>query len=284
MLFYYLAIRCEGVKMKLNKKIMIMSAATLALSNVMAMDYYVGAMGGVSFLDINQQYTSVEPTTLNPVTGLRQFNATAPLANVYAGVALNHKRLHLGLEGIVGSNFAKSSQSIHDVQGVSGANIKVTQGMNGFVGLALMPGINISNNNLLYLRAGFVGANFSTKSSSHIPLDTTKNDAWYLGYTGSKSHFALGYQLGVGVESYFSQRLSMRLEYSYMQFSPFKYHQDGTYLWNMPATFTYKPHASNIMLGVTYHFGGGGYTAKNNVVLPAMDEQSSDANSVKSLY
>lgn len=83
-------------------------------------------------------------------------------------------------------------------------------------GAAFMPGYQVSDQALLYARVGYVGAEFEIEKhaigNTGIPADQTAR----LNFT--QNRWVSGLQLGVGVDTLLSERLSLRTEFNVNNF------------------------------------------------------------------
>lgn len=243
----------------------------ISSANIFAFSAYVGADGGISSMNINQNMNYTMKVSGDAKSNQRQFQSYAGSMNGYVGVGQAFKRLYIGLEANYNYSNPAATASIKQVSGFD-KGVSVTEKLGSSFGAALMTGWFINNTNFIFLKGGAQMAHFSTDSKPTNPESKFPHSADILGYSGSYSKNVLGLSLGVGFESYFSHNLSLRVEYNYTQYQNINLSQGANVDPTIQsASFKYAPSSNTVLAGITWHlpFGHSSYPKynTNNVML-----------------
>lgn len=208
---------------------------------------YLGAGIGIDAVDF-EQTAFVTRTGASLQEGAFQVKndtenaAQGLMGTLFAGYALTHGMFYLAGEvngDLSNAKFESSNQNF-----TANTNAGLTYKINRSWGASALPGIYLPWCSLLYGRVGYEGGSFHINSSDvSIPsVDKTLN----------------GLRLGLGLEKQVSKNLSLRLEYSHVQYQGLT----RTYVDNSDAAeghvFTKKtsidPYVNQFVLGVVYRF------------------------------
>ncbi|MDF2529428.1 MAG: hypothetical protein K0Q57_308 [Gammaproteobacteria bacterium] len=127
-------------------------------------------------------------------------------------------------------------------------------------GIALRPGYLISPSTLLYAKVGAMLAHTSWQVNA-TGSGSVSGQAWSIPYSLSDSSTHLAYQLGLGVEQYLTNKISLRLEYAFTDYGTFSLNgsTSGPRVLLRPTSVSINAHNhlvdNSLMLGLSYHFG-----------------------------
>lgn len=161
-------------------------------------------------------------------------NATGFVGGLFAGYGQYFSDYYY-LAGEVLGNYsgASTSWSVTSASGTLNSNFNAY----GTWGLALLPGIKLNNDSLLYVRLGYDWTRLKASSSFTTAAGAVTS--------GSTSNWSGGFVYGLGLESLIYQNWSMRTEYSHTNNNNFS-SNSGVTSWN--------PADNQFMVGLIYHF------------------------------
>lgn len=173
------------------------------------------------------------------------FSATGWMGGIFAGYGRYFDWFYLGAELNANTSGAKSSFTFSDSVGDS-ANI--TMKARTSYGVALLPGIKVNDSSLLYVRLGYLRANFKTSVSA------TDNSG--MTFSDSDNKWRNGFQYGVGIETYVAENVSVRGEFDHTSFNSKSVSGSITNpgVEVVSSTTTIKPSNNEFMLSLLYHF------------------------------
>jgi opacity protein-like surface antigen len=113
----------------------------------------------------------------------------------------------------------------------------------GSWGLAVLPGIKLNNDSLLYARLGYDWARIKGNGNFAATIGGVPVSA-----SGSNNQWTGGFTYGLGIETLLYQNWSMRTEVSHTGYNSFNN--------NLPAvgTVSVNPSDTQVMVGFIYHF------------------------------
>ena len=243
--------------MKNSKKIIITAAGIMLSSQLVAWDGYVGVKGGASFSKINQHVNlSFSPSSTPALNANQSFLSSGFMGGAYLGLGtMLGQRFYLGAE--LAGSVLKNKATLTGYESMPlGVPFSVTEKLDKTVSINFRPGFYMTSNNLIFADIGYAFGQFSSSFSAdnigHVINDNL------LGTTNSWKKWDSGLRLGLGLSSYFTPHVSLRVEYNYTRYKAFSEQSVFDYGTDPVNTFTndvnYKPSTQSISLGLTYHF------------------------------
>jgi len=149
-------------------------------------------------------------------------------------------RLYLGGEANFNATGAQSSYALTALTmsgsgGLDTNSLKTTVSANNNYGLAILPGIKVNNNSLVYARIGYTWSLIKTQE-----IFTTIGPSTI---TFNKSKVVGGLTYGLGLEMFLVGNLSLRADYTYTSFNHV----------TSPIGSRFSPTDNQFMLGVACH-------------------------------
>lgn len=196
----------------------------------MLMDgFYVGAQAGYQTANMGENISITSGTVnANPSVAVNGW-----LGGLFLGYGTTWNNLYY-LGGEIFGNYADSSQGWDAT--LNTTNYGSNAEMNSSYGLALLPGLKLTDTTLTYIRLGYTWANFKySETASGIG-------------SASNSNTEGGFTYGVGMETLITGNWSLRGEYTYTNYNNFSTSMNAT------SSSSINPSASQYTLGVIYHF------------------------------
>lgn len=192
--------------------------------------FYLGAQVGYqnAYMQENVAIAS-GATNVNP-----NVNVNGWLGGLFLGYGKVFNNWYY-LGGEVFGNYANSSQG-WDATLAGPVGYSSNAEMNSSYGLAVLPGLKLTDSTLTYIRLGYTWANFKYNETG-----TTVGSA-------SNSSTEGGFTYGVGMETLITGNWSLRGEYTYTNYDNFNTSMSAT------SATSINPSASLYTLGVIYHF------------------------------
>ena len=178
------------------------------------------------------------------------------------------QRWYLGIEGnaVWQDLETDAAQPLQQPDGSLNIIEKTTVKLSNQFNIALVPGIVFDKNTLLYGKVGVAWGNFDVKNSANYdqtiqaPITLSSSNSF------SDSGYENGLLLGLGIEHYLTQNLSMKLEYTHANYgtihdsAPMTSAINNADPANIPITGTVTDSSkasvstNSVMLGMSYHF------------------------------
>jgi opacity protein-like surface antigen len=192
---------------------------------------YIGAQIGYGTYRVRNNIFSPAGTTLGS-------NLVAADTGWAGGVlmgygAMMNRWFYMGAEIFIDANNFDQSFIFENPE--SGVNYTIKTGSGPTYGIALLPGIRLTESTLTFVRLGWNRLVIHTHEQfTGAPLNTT-------------SKIVSGFAFGVGLETLITTNYSLRGEFDHMYFSSY----NTTSFYNTGVS----PAANQYMLSVIYHFG-----------------------------
>jgi len=187
--------------------------------------WYVGIQGGYDSYRIRQSISDMDSSISTPIS------ATGWVGGLYLGYGQYLTDLfYLGGEILGNYSGAQSSTNFSD----GADSVSAKSQARGSWGLALLPGIRLNDTSLGYVRLGWNWV--SLKGSVNGIVDGTT-------FSGSNTHTANGFDLGLGIETLVYQNWSVRTEYNHTWYNNFS-----------TSGASFNPSDNQFTLGISYHF------------------------------
>lgn len=261
----------------LSRKIALL-ALTLCATSAMATPFdgfYAGVGVGGSQADLDMKQTF----NLNPVVGGSQiFNITGTnngnasdnswLGNINLGYGhVFNQKFFLGVEA--DANFQKLeadvNRNLQESQSALSIQAKSRTKLNNALSLTLDPGFVFHDNTLFYGKIGPAWGDFSTKSSVAYSQTINPGTTLSANPSASDSGYENGLLLGLGMEHYVSKALSLKLEYTHINYggistgnseaAPIAVNTAGVPVGGaLTETTSVDANTNQVLLGLTYHF------------------------------
>lgn len=214
--------------------------------------FYLGAGVGYDSYRIHSTTSNsdtdllVVPNTVFTDSRSAEFSATGWMGGIFAGYGRYFDWFYLAAELNANVSAAKSTLSFSDSNGDS-ANL--TMKARTSYGVALLPGIKVNDSSLLYVRLGYLRANFKTNAS-------ITDGSSGMSFSASDSEWRNGFQYGVGIETYVAENVSVRGEFDHTSFNSRSVTGSATApgIEIVSSTTTVKPSNNEFMLSLLYHF------------------------------
>lgn len=169
----------------------LISGSSVALANISGSPY-IGAGLGLNQQIFENKYGATETN----------FGGTGGLVNIYGGYGARvNKNIYLG-----GEVLANTTTGVVDAAEASSASLKFRTKYS--YGASLIPGLMLSDNTMLYARAGVVKTKFNVKAE--VP-----------GASSSDNNTVSGAQFGLGLQTKVTQKMDLRGEYVYTDYNTF---------------------------------------------------------------
>lgn len=192
--------------------------------------FYVGAQVGHQNADMS---TNVALSS-GAVNADPDINVNGWLGGLFLGYGkVFNSWYYLG--GEIFGNYANSSQG-WDATLSGPVGYSANAEMNSSYGLAILPGLKLTDATLTYIRLGYTWANFKYTESASTPA------------SASNSSTEGGFAYGVGMETLITGNWSLRGEYTYTNYNNFSTSMNAT------SGTSINPSASQYTLGLIYHF------------------------------
>ena len=194
--------------------------------------FYLGAQAGYQMADMGENISIANgAANANPSVSVNGW-----LGGLFLGYGMTWNNWYY-LGGEIFGNYANSSQGWDTTLNVSGANYGSNAEMNSSYGLAVLPGLRLTDSTLTYIRLGYTWANFKYNESS-TAVGSASNSSTEGGFT-----------YGVGMETLITGNWSLRGEYTYTNYNNFSTSMAAG------SSSSINPSAGQYSLGVIYHFG-----------------------------
>lgn len=197
--------------------------------------FYVGAQAGYQMANLGENIDIASgAVTTNPNVAVN-----GGLAGLFLGYGMTWNNFYY-LGGEIFGNYANSSQGWDaDLEGTAGIYNSNAE-MNSSYGIAVLPGLRLTDSTLTFIRLGYTWANFKYNESASI---------FGGGSSASNSSTEGGFAYGIGMETLITGNWSLRGEYTYTNYNNF-----STSL-GAGSSSSINPSAGQVDLGVIYHFG-----------------------------
>ncbi len=236
--------------------------------------YFGGGLGGSqSNVDVNQNLETKPSVDGTPLFDVVQSNKTNLTDNSFLGnlnLGFGHvfsQRWYLGIEGdAVWQNLeVNASPSTQERVGQLSFTQNTKVELNNQFNVALVPGIVLHENTLLYGKIGAAWGNFDIKNSANYSQVIQPGSTLSSSNGFSDSGYENGLLLGLGIEHYLTKNLSIKLEYTHVNYGTLHDNSPVTSGINNPipdlATVTgfmadsagVSASTNSVMLGVAYH-------------------------------
>lgn len=261
----------------LSRKLAIV-ALSLCATSVMATPFdgfYAGAgLGGSeSNFDMKQTFNlnpAVGGSQIFNITGTNNSDATdnSWLGNINIGYGhVFNQKFFLGVEA--DANFQNLetdvNRSIQESQSVLSIQAKSRTKLHNALSLTLDPGFVFHQNTLFYGKIGPAWGDFSTKSSVAYSQTINPGTTLTANPSASDSGYESGLLLGLGMEHYVSKALSLKLEYTHINYGgidtgnsapePITVNTAGVPVSGaLTETTSLDASTNQVLLGLTYHF------------------------------
>ncbi len=193
---------------------------------------YLGGQVGYDSYRVRTNFAAAGYTA-NPA-----FNATGFVGGLFAGYGQYFSDYYYLAGELLGNYSGASTSYTLTSPAPSSSSYNSNVNVYGSWGLALLPGIKLNNDSLVYLRLGYNWARIKTNSTF-----TSVSPAF--SAAGSTSNWSGGFAYGLGIETLLYQNWSMRTEYSHTSNNNFSTNAGST---------SYNPSNNQVMLGFLYHF------------------------------
>lgn len=191
---------------------------------------YLGGQLGYDTYNVKENISLVS----GAVAADPNINANGFVGGLFLGYGKYFREwYYLGGE-IIGNVSNASASWTGSLTTVTSYYSKVT--VNSTYGLALIPGIKLSQSTLTYLKFGYNRANIKYQESISAP-DTSNSTTGTVG----------GYSYGLGMETLITGNWSLRGEYTYTNYGSFNSTLSST------ATTGVNPSDNQLMVGLLYH-------------------------------
>ncbi len=192
--------------------------------------FYAGIAAGYDSYKTKQ---NIDLTLTVTITGNPPVDATGFVGGLFAGYGQYFEKFYLGGEIFANTSNADVSSvvSIAAVPSIYDASFSV----GASYGISILPGYKVNDSSLFYLRLGYEWAHLSGNESFTISGLSTYD---------SRSTWAGGFQYGLGLETVIYPKLSLRGEYTHVDYGSYHY-VSGT---------SVSPADNQGMLGLIYHF------------------------------
>lgn len=188
--------------------------------------FYAGIQGGY---DSYRDRQNINSPGASGIIGTTALSATGVEGGLFVGYGATLTNwFYLGGEIFANTSNAGINYSTSDALGTYTARFKAHDTW----GIALLPGANINNTSLAYLRFGWNWANLKSNESVTGSPST------------SKSNTSNGFNAGLGLESLLKGNFSLRTEFSHTWYNSF----------NTGYGSSINPSDNQFNLGLIYHF------------------------------
>lgn len=234
------------------RKTLLTAGMTLAFAS----SAYASSLNGLYVgLGLGPDYASIQQNaSISQVnSGILEFNArdttqvaaTGVFGTLFAGYGMFFtnpyipccKNLYLAAE--LNGNLSSMEHERKNTEYVHGTFSKTTYKMNSSYGISFLPGFLVTKSALVYARVGYSNANFKV-STSDISLQSIHKD---LG----------GFRWGFGVKQDLMKQVSMRLDYSHVDYENAKMSALDT-LSNTTKITHVTPHTNEVEASLIYNF------------------------------
>lgn len=220
--------------------------------------FYVGAGVGydIDRIHSNSNITLTSNDTdeiVDTLSASAHHGAAGWMGGIFVGYGHYFDMFYLGLEVNGNDSAAKASSSFYheDTDDFDFANVTVKA--RGSYGVALLPGLKLNDSTLLYVRLGYLRANFKSSGDAGIAG---------LGYNFSSSKWRNGFQYGVGLETYVAESVSLRGEFDHTNYDSRSFNRSFVVegatkqveTFTLSTSGSVKPSANEFMLSLLYHF------------------------------
>lgn len=189
--------------------------------------FYVGGQVGYDNYRVRQRFYDIDGDYVsNPL------NANGWVGGLFLGYGQYFTNFYLGGEAF--GNYSGADGTITVADATLGTT-KFKSQARGSWGLALLPGVKLSDTLLLYARGGYTWANLK----GSVSVNSVN--------VGSKSNNRGGWAYGLGMESLIWDAWSLRGEFTHTDFGNHSKSNNG-------ATVKFSSYDNQFMLGAVYHF------------------------------
>lgn len=221
-------------------------------------NFYLGAAISRDVTDFEASFNNdvIDGATLiNTFNFSHDQNADGVNGEIFAGYGwLFNDHYYLGGEVFGSISSTQGEFDVNDVVGGVLLNLSNTYRMRGSIGVAVLPGMKLSDSTLGYLRVGYVNSQFRLNTSTIPALgETTFDEA--VNFRKNKG----AVQLGLGVESMVTNNVSVRAEYDYNRYGTISRGAAsavacGDETCTAISTLDIKPIVDQFKLAASYHF------------------------------
>ena len=197
----------------------------LAVCDQLKDGFYLGGQVGYDSYWVRENIALPAP---GDIIGSVKFNAPGWVGGLFLGYGKYFYRYYYMAAEILG-NYSQANQRNYIQSATTTYSSKIT--VNGSYGVSLLPGIQIANSTLAYVRLGYLWTNFKANEITG-------------GTSVSKSNTSGGFQYGLGLETLLVNNWSVRAEYT---------HTNNTSFTTSLGT-NFDPSDNQVMLGLIYHF------------------------------
>jgi outer membrane immunogenic protein len=200
--------------------------------------FYIGAQGGYDSYKVNEKIKIVSSTgTTN------SFNPNVNPNGFAGGFMFGYGSYFSNLYYLGGEFFAIASNAtsqwssiIADITGSTPGTYDSRMSSKGSYGIAMLPGLKITDTTLTYVRLGYTRGVLKYHESATTITAT------------GKTNVEAGFAYGLGIESLIANNWSMRGEFTYTNYGSF------TTKLNVPSSTTLNSSDSQFMVGILYHY------------------------------
>lgn len=211
-------------------------ALTLALTAPSHANPYVGVGLGSDTVTYTQDARITQLGTFDAVD-ISHLSSTGVLGSLFAGYFSRHNSFYLA--GEFNANLSSTEFKSSNAEFLSSSVARTQFKINNSFGISLVPGYQYSPTTLFYGRLGY--------TSGHLKIRTTDASLENI------SSYRNGFRYGLGIANDLSSKLSLRLDYSRIDYSKTHLNTlDG--LSNTTKVTSIKPQQQLIELGLIYKF------------------------------
>lgn len=211
-------------------------AATTALimsSSAFCSNFYVGAGFGPNFADFEKNAHFVQGNS--NVNDKSHLSSIDMFGTLFAGYGYVHKHFYLGEELNASISGIDSEASNNETTHLAFSSTNYT--MNRSFGASLLPGLLITDKTLLYSRFGYANGNLKITTNDVSLANVNKN--------------LDGFRFGAGIKQMLSKKVSLRLEYSQINYASTSMH---VAVDNITKDTTITPTVAQVEFGLLYDF------------------------------
>jgi outer membrane immunogenic protein len=215
--------------------------------------FYVGAGVGYDAYRFHHSSTfsivdTVDPTNDFSATTSLNHSATGWMGGIFAGYGRYFDWFYLGAE--INAN-ASNADTTWSVTNTDDEFFRSKLRARTSYGIALLPGIKLSDSSLFYARVGYLRTDFKVSELETNVIDPE------LVTSRSNSDWKNGFNYGVGIETYVAENVSLRGEFTHTTYKSSKATStfvDDTGTVTLTGTSKVEPSNNEFMLSLLYHF------------------------------
>lgn len=194
--------------------------------------FYVGLQGGYDSYDVGTNFTGTSDALI--ASGSNDLSATGWVGGLFLGYGRYFSNYYY-LAGEIFGNYSNADGSLNLTNTGSSAVYNGKFTVNGSYGLAVLPGLKLTDSSLLYIRLGYNWASLKYREF------TTGASA------ASKSNTEGGFAYGIGLESLITGPWSVRGEFTHTNYGSFKTSMGTGFSTSV------NPSDNQFMVGLNYH-------------------------------